>query len=67
MTQTRHAPAPSQEMAERERLEIIREAMDAAGKLQNVGLEGFREVAGCDPDGRFCVLIDAQGRGVRYE
>lgn len=44
MTQTRHAPAPSQEMAERERLEIIREAMDAAGKLQNVGLEGFREL-----------------------
>jgi len=36
--------APSQEMAERERLEIIREAMDAAAKLQNVGLEGFRDL-----------------------
>jgi hypothetical protein len=31
-------------MAERERLEIIREAMDAAAKLQKVGLEGFREI-----------------------
>ena len=36
--------APSQEMAERERLEIIREAMDAAAKLQNVGFAGFREL-----------------------
>lgn len=36
--------APTQEMAERERLEIIREAMDAAAKLQTVGFEGFREL-----------------------
>lgn len=36
--------APNQEMAERERLEIIREAMDAAAKLQNVGFAGFREL-----------------------
>jgi len=42
MRQVQHAP--SQEMAERERLEIIREAMDAAAKLQNVGLEGFRDL-----------------------
>ena len=36
--------APNQEMAERERLEIIREAMDAAAKLQNIGFAGFREI-----------------------
>ncbi len=36
--------APNLEMAERERLEIIKDAMDAAAKLQNVGFEGFREL-----------------------